>query len=160
MQSIQLNEAYLRSKTMDPQHPFAEDENLEEDQEKNTDYFASGTICAVAADVQSNDPFFFVTIIEECYAKCDIMDDYKNIIPAGQRYLPGHYLEKGSRSPKGDSYRIYNKKIVHFYPESITFPFVPFQETHKGKKNTLILSNEDYCDIIYFTEETKMGAFV
>ena len=145
---------------MDPQQPFAEDEDEEEDQEKNTDYFASGSICAVAADVQSNDPFFFVTTVEGCYAECDIMDDYKNIIPAGQMYLSGHYLEKESRSPKGgNSYRIYDKKIVYFYSESIIFPFVPFEETHKGKKNTLFLSNEDYCDI-YFTEETKMAAIV
>ena len=73
------------------------------------------------------------------------MDDYKNIIPAGQMYLSGHYLEKESRSPKGGNpYRIYSKKIVYFYSELIIFPFVPFQETKKGKKNTL--SNEDYCE--------------
>ena len=59
-------------------------------QELNTEYFIPGTICAVAADVQSSAPFFFVKIKDECYSECDIMDDYNNVIPAG------HYLEKES----------------------------------------------------------------
>ena len=48
-----------------------------------------------------------------CYAECDMMDDYKNIIPTNQMYS-GHYLEKESKSPKGgNSYRIYDKKVIH-----------------------------------------------
>ena len=75
-------------------------------------------------------------------------------------YLSKPHLEKESRSSiGGNSYRIYDKKIVNFCPESIISPFVPSQEAHKGKKN-IIFSNEDYCDMIYFTEETKMAAIV
>ena len=88
-----------------------------------------------------SDPFLFVKIEEECYADCDMSDDYKNDIPAGQKYLSGHYLEKESRSRKGGiSYFFHDKKTVHFHPESIVYPFVPFKEEHKGKKN--IFSNK------------------
>ena len=60
----------------------------------------------------------------------------------------------------GISYFVHDKKTVHFYPESIVYPFVPFNEEHKGKKNIFFITNEEYCEIIYFVEETKMAAIV
>ena len=104
------------------------------------------------------DPFYFVKIEGEAIAKFDMMDDYNNLIKIDQHYILGHYLEKESCSPKGGlSYSVYTKKTVYFYKESIIYPFVPLHEKQKGKKSTLFISNNEYCDIIHFVEETNMA---
>ena len=83
------------------------------------------------------------------------MDDYRNSIKEGQKYLSGNYLEKSPSSPKGViSFYPYQKKYVFFFPESIVFPFAPFKE---GKKGTLFITEDDYTQIILFVEQTKMS---
>ena len=111
-------------------------------------------IIAVPSDKESIDPFYFIKIIEECQAECDLMDDYKNSIKEGQKYLSGQYLEKSSCSPKGViSFYPYEKKCF-FFPESIVFPFAPFKE---GKKGTRFITEDDYTHIILFVQQTKMS---
>ena len=41
-----------------------------------------------------------------------------------------------------------------------SFPFVNFVENQNGKRKTMFISNEDYCEVIYFLEETKMSMIV
>ena len=47
------------------------------------------------------------------------------------------------------SYFIYDKKTVHFYPESIVYLFVPFKEEHKGEKNNFFITNEEHITKLY-----------
>ena len=149
-----INQTFLRS------HESLHDEINDDDNDLDidTDYFTEGTICAVPSDKESPDPFYFVKIEGEAIAKFDMMDDYNNLIKIDQHYILGHYLEKESCSPKGGlSYSVYTKKTVYFYKESIIYPFVPLHEKQKGKKSTLFISNNEYCDIIHFVEETNMA---
>ena len=38
------------------------------------------------------------------------------------------------------------------------YPFVQFEESHKGRKPTLFISDKDYCEIIYFVQESDMAS--
>ena len=138
----------------------------DDEEEIDTDFYAVGTICAVAPDKESTDMCYFVSIEEECDAEFDVMDDYQQLVRAGQHYLSGHYLEKMSSSPKGGQmYQVNNNKSVFFFPESIIHPFANFEvkaggKTAKSAKKTLFIKDTDYCDILYFIEQTKMAAIV
>ena len=99
-----------------------------------------------------------MSIEELCEAEFDHEDDYKNKIVQGQKYLYGHYLEKLSRTPKGlMSYYVYEQKNIFFFPESIIYPFVPFNELKKGKKIIYQIREDDYTEIILFVQETNMS---
>ena len=91
-------------------------------------------------------------------------DDYHNNIVAGQSYFSGHFLEEVTNKTQKGGYLYYvnEKKTAFIFKESIIYPFVQFEEAKiKNKKQEyLFLSNENYCDILYFLEETKMAALV
>ena len=63
------------------------------------------------------------------------MDDYNHLITEGQKYISGFYLEKKRLKPqKVLPILSIPKKSVYFYPKSIIYPFVNFQEKPKYKK--------------------------
>ena len=136
------------------------EELAEEKDEIIIDYFAPNTVCAIAAASDSTDMFYFVFISESHAAEYDIMDDFNRLIKEGQTYVSGFYLEKFSETSKGYTYTVNTKKSVHFYQESIVYPFVNFQENSKGKRKTMFISAADYCDVLYFVKETKMSIIV
>ena len=95
-------------------------------------------------------------ITAEHIAEFDMMDDYNNLIVAGQEYLSGFYLEREERGEKGGIvYSLYTKKKF-FFKESIEYPFVQFETSHKGKRGTHFINNQVYCDTLNFIEETNM----
>ena len=60
-----------------------------------SDFLSIDSIVAVAADSGSQDPFWWIGIIEKnCIANSQEPDCYGNKIVPGQRYLRGHYLEE------------------------------------------------------------------
>ena len=103
--------------------------------------------------------FYFVYILEEHTADFDHCDDFNHKVVQGQSYLSGHYLEKDKSTKNGVVYRRNNKDIVFFFKESIIYPLVSFDENYKTKKNMYFLTNEKYCEILYFIE-TKMAALI
>ena len=117
-------------------------------------------MCAVAADENSFDPFYFIYINGSNVAEFDIMDDFHHLIRKDQNYVSGYYLEKRFDTAKGKTYSVNMKKNVFFYKESIVRPFVNFVENENGKRKTMFISNEEYCEVIYFVEETKMSMIV
>ena len=139
------------------------DENQSDDEdegESETEYHASDTVCTVAADQNSFDPFYFIYIIGSDVAEFDVMDDINHLIKKDQHYISGYYLEKHFDTTKGKTYSVNTKKNVFFYKESIVHPFVNFVKNQNGKRKTMFISNEDYCEVIYFLEETKMSMIV
>ena len=76
-------------------------------------------------------------ITAEHIADFDMMNDYNNLIVAGQDYLSGFYLEREEMGEKGGiTYSMYTKKTLFFFKESIEYPFVQFETSHKGKRGT------------------------
>ena len=128
------------------------------------DFFASGTICCIAADKESTKSFYFFYVEDvDCTAECDMFDDYNHKIVAGQSYLAGHFLEEVTNKTQKGGYLYYinQKRTAFIFKESIIYPFVQFEEGNKNKKlGHLFLMSENYCDILYFVEETKMAALV
>ena len=131
-----------------------DDDNYEE---IITDYLAPNT--AIAAGEYSKDMFYFIFAESYCVAEFD-MDDFNHQIVEGQSYISGYYLEKKSDISKGITYTINTNKRVFFFPESIVYPFVNFMENSKGKKNTMFISNEDFCEVLCFVEKSKMSAII
>ena len=108
-------------------------------------------------------PFYFFYVNEvDLTAEFDTADDYNHKIKAGQSYLSGHYLEEITHKTKKGGYLYYvdDNKTVFVFKECIVYPFVQFEEIKISKKQYLFLANEEYCEIIYFIEETKMGALI
>ena len=138
-----------------PKNDDDDDEN-----EISTDYFSPNTVCAVAAGQESNEMFYFIFNEDFQVADFDVMDDFNHLVVKGQTYLSGFYLEKKAETSKGVTYTINKNKTVYFYPESLVYPFVNFQEDYKGKKNTMFISNEDYCEVLCFIEKSKMSKIV
>ena len=128
-----------------------------DDEEVIAEYYAPDTVCAVAADHDSLDLLYFIYIVNSDVADVDMTDGCKHDIKAGQEYISGYYLEKRSETLKGITYTVNEKKSIFFYKESIVYPFVNAEEKPDKKKKTLYISNNDYCDILRFVEETKMA---
>ena len=127
---------------------------------RSSSFFAANTVCAVAADRNSIEMFYFIFIEDSHEAEFDHTDDYNNSVVVGQKYLSGFYLEKHSENSKGVTYSLNLKKNVYFYQKSIVFPFVNFQKNAKGKKNTMFLSSDDYFGVLKFVEHNKMCTIV
>ena len=142
-----------------------DDQNDNTDDEESyvapSDYDVPDTICAVAPEEGSDDLFYFIYIVESSIAEMDMMDhpDYGHVVQKDEEYVSGYYLEKHSETCKGKMYSINKKKDVFFFKESIIYPFMNFTEVN-GKKKRMFLSNEDYCDLLHFVDETKMAMIV
>ena len=66
-----------------------------------------------------------------------------------------------TETAKGKSYMVNTKEgCFSVRNQSIVYPFVNFIKNSKGKGKTVFLSNEDYCDVLYFIEETKMSTII
>ena len=50
--------------------------------------------CAVAADNNSVEMFYFIYIEDACETEFNVMDDYNHLVVAGQKYISGFYREK------------------------------------------------------------------
>ena len=72
----------------------------------------------------------------------------------GQHYISGCYLENLSPT-NGYKYTVNMKESVFLFPESIICPFVKFKENLTGKRKTMFISSDDYCEILYQAEESK-----
>ena len=102
----------------------------------------------VAADEKSIDTIWFIRVSgNECIGCDNEKDDYGNVVPYGESFFKGHFLELVVEK---SSHRVYkqSKKITFFYKESVIYPYVNMAETEKG----YILKNVDLMDIINFAE--------
>ena len=156
------NKRCLRRDLDDSDNENEDNDEIPDDEREEiiTDYFSANTVCAVAADRNSIEMFYFIFIEGSCEAEFDHTDDYNHSVVAGQKYLSWFYLEKHSENSRGVTYTLNLRNNVYFYPESIVFPFVNFQMNAKGKKNTMFLSSYDYYDLLKFVEQNKMSTIV
>ena len=97
------------------------DDDNDDDEDIDVDFFATGTICCIAADPDDNNnnrnPFYFFYVNEvDLTAEFDTADDYNHKIKAGQSYLSGHYLEGITHKTKKGGYLYYvdDNKTVCF----------------------------------------------
>ena len=135
-----------------------QDQPTEEDEENfDIEYSTPGTVCAIAAD--SQDTHFYLVLINDNHtAETDIKDTLGHPVIMGQNYISGYYLEKSYDTKKGTLYYVNDKEEVYFYEDSLVYPFVNVEEKGSTKdKKKFFLSNEDYCDVLRFIEETKLA---
>ena len=78
----------------------------------------------------------------------DETDDYGHVIPPGNIYHIGSFMEKQSDGTKSTLYKL-SKKTSFFYKKSILFLFVNFKERKHGHP----LSNTDLTDILIHMEQ-------
>ena len=80
-------------------------------------------------------------------------DDYGHNVIQGQVCFKGLYLEKDSTSQKEQSFKLINK-FAFFFKDNVVYPFVNFME----KKDLHVITNNDFCDVIYYVEHYGMSA--
>ena len=122
----------------------------------SSDFFLSGSVCAVAAESKCSDTVWFIKIIEECLTESNtIVDDYGHQIAIGQSYLIGNYFEKEARSSSkhGQMYKCMKKKVF-FYKESVVYPFVNLE----SRKNNYFITNIDFYYVLSYAEHNGMSA--
>ena len=117
------------------------------------DFVTPDSYVAIAAPETSQDTVWFVKVIKVnlCSAK-EEKDDYQNIIPKGTKYLSGYFLERDVIGAKSVSYKVEKRKKTFVYKESVVFPYVNFLE----KEDRVVLSNEDYTDILMHVEHNGL----
>ena len=144
----QLNKIRLRSQA----DQVVEETQISTDQLSTTelDFVLPNTYCAVLADSESED-FWFIKITDEREA-CEKpnTDGWGVTIPPGQSYIEGTFV---LRSHTCDGGRVYkpDKRKTFFYPDVVVYPFVQFKVTKRG----LLLSNEEYTEIVDFVKQNK-----
>lgn len=107
-----------------------------ENNENGKDFLISETYCAVAADINSSDSFWFLKIND---ISCDFQtDEYNHTVHAGQKYYKGFFLEEEYPISKWKFFRIIRKNAL-VLRKSIIYPLVQFVE----KKNKLFISNQE-----------------
>ena len=72
-----------------------------------------------------------------------IIDDYKNFIVPGFRYIEGRFTEKVDVLAKGFLYKLFQKKTFLFN-KSVVYPFVQF----RGHKKGFFLSMEEFVEVL------------
>ena len=119
-------------------------------QDYQQDFVLPDTYCAVAADKSSPETLWFIKVITLHDASDETKTDEWGItIPPGQQKIEGTFVVKNSACSDGDIYKP-NKKKTFFYPESVVYPCVQF----KSKKDGLLLTNEEYVEILNFVERS------
>ena len=84
----------------------------------------------------------FITADTYCaMVSADMMDDYKNVIAPGLRYIEGGFMGKVDVLAKGFLYKLRKNT---FFKESVAYPFVEF----KGHKKGFFLSMEEYIGVL------------
>ena len=113
---------------------------------------------AVAAPESSSDTFWLikVTDVDCCELEEKSEDGYGHIIPAGNIFMQGHFLEIVFTLKDSTLFKLSTDKKTFFYKESVVYPFVEMEEGKKG----LVLNNSEYLDIIYFMESSGYAHFV
>ena len=114
------------------------------------DFFLPGSICVMASDNLDTESFWLLSIVSVNVAESDMMDDYHHVITKDQEYLECHYFEKQDKTRKGHVYRR-DWKTAFIYKECIVYPFVNMEE---NIHNRYLLSNEEYCEILAYIEES------
>ena len=85
------------------------------------------------------------------------MDDFHHLINAGQEYISGFYLEKRSETLKGVTYSVNEKKTFSSSRNKLFTHLFNVQENSNKSVKMISISNDDYCEIPYFFQETKMA---
>ena len=88
---------------------------------------------------------------DEEVATHQIMNDYRHIINQREKFIRGKYLEKVATKRDNQKFKLMNK-VVFFYKASIVYPFVNFEI----KKDTYLIWNPDYLDVITYMEQIPM----
>ena len=118
--------------------------------DKVDDFILPNSFVAIAAGREDSDTVWFVKVIDvNLTSTKEEEDDYKNVIPAGNVFISGNFLERDTVAKKSVTYKINENKIMYLYKESIVYPFVNFKEKKDSK---LALENEDYSDIFIWVE--------
>ena len=122
--------------------------------EENVDEFITpGSFVAIAPNKESIDSIWFMFVKEvNIISNYDETDDYGHVIPPGNIYHIGSFMEKQSDGTKSTLYKL-SKKTSIFYNESILFPFVNFKEGKHGHS----ISNEDLTDILIHMEQNSFA---
>ena len=109
------------------------------------------SVVVVAAPSESVDTVWIVHVETNCvcFSK-ESTDDYGHKIPAGMKFLKGHFAEWVGTFKDSTIFRL-PKKVTYFYEETVAYPYV---EMEAGKKG-LLLKNTDYIDIICHIEHTN-----
>ena len=132
-------------------------DELQVDTDAPKDFFLVDSIVAIAAAETSCDTMWFVKVTQEVeFADKNMEDGYGNIILMGQHYLKGNFLEREYMTTKGHIFKVNKKKETMLFKETILYPFVNFQERKKG----LFLSNNDYVDILLYTQNSEVTGLV
>ena len=144
MISHTLNKVSLRSSTTDT----SDDQSYEETNAE--EFLLEGTICAIAADVNSIDTFWLIKIIDDYTAEKETIDDYGRQLKGGETCLRANFLEKETK--QHHVYRVVSK-VAFVFKESVVYPYVPYNE--EGQK--VIIPSEYHTDIIYYIEHTSLA---
>ena len=109
-----LNKVSLRSSTTDT----SDDQSYEETNAE--EFLLEGTICAIAADVNSIDIFWLIKIIDDSTAENNTIDDYGRQLKGGKTCLRANFLEK-EKETKHHVYRVISK-VAFVFKGSVVFP--------------------------------------
>ena len=100
-------------------------------------YVEPNSFIAVYSSSKSLELFYIIHVIEKLIAEDDMIDLYGHIIPNGEHYLKGHYLEKVDQKKDKITYKKH-KKVVFIHPYEIFCPVVQMNPEE------LYLPIEDY----------------
>ena len=105
----QLNKIHLRSSNADVSGKHADDE--EDNESSVINFWAEDSFIAVAAGSNSIDTVWFVKVIDDdCLSDGSCVDDYRNAVGQGVRYLKGHFLEKIDEKDDHNLYKLLQRK--------------------------------------------------
>ena len=112
-------------------------------------FIIENTFVAVAADELSPNSNWFIKVVQrKCVSNENATDDCSHTIPAGFKYIKGHFLEQVKTTKSFQIFKI-SSKFTYFYSESVVYPFVNINEIDKGH----LPENKDLTDILHFTGE-------
>ena len=105
--------------------PTPENFNETEPNEDLSDYISPNSyVAAAAADINSIDTVWFIKVIENgCISTGQDGDDYGHFIMDGVKYNKGCFLQRVDTLKNTEIYKL-SKKVIHFYSESVVYPFV------------------------------------